>query len=394
MLERLPALIGDSARQIVHKALCCLLEGIPCTETVHAAAKGPWAESICAMVAAHTQGGQPAVRHMFAVLARQNPDLTALLTAPDESQPRVWTFQNLYHTSFPPPQFLLPDLLPVGLTILAGRPKIGKSWLAMQIAAAVGTGSTLFGRTAQQGPVLYLALEDTPGRIKDRGQKQGIPETATIIFHMDWAPLSRNGMVDLVMAAYSGYRLIIIDTFNRTLDNADPMDTKEMTLLFSELQRLAGQHNLAILLIDHHRKPGLYNSDLIDDVFGSTAKAGIVDAVWGLYKQRSDISAVLKVTGRDICEQELNLSWDASHCLWQIQDAYESTKFEQTQRQKEILAALDDSNSLTLSDVAIKTGQNRSNCLRRLQMLVQNGDIQRSDDEGRIIYKRNAKTLL
>ncbi len=202
MWERLPALIDDFAGKIVHKTFCCLVKGIPCMETVHAAATGPWAESICAKVAACTQGGQPAIRHMFTVLARQNPDLTALLTAPDESQPRVWTFQNLYHTSFPPPQFLLPDLLPVGLTILAGRPKIGKSWLAMQIAAAVGTGSTLFGRTAQQGTVLYLALEDTPGRIKDRGQKQGIPESA----------------------------LIILDTFNRTLDNADPMDTKAMTL--------------------------------------------------------------------------------------------------------------------------------------------------------------------
>ena len=58
-------------------------------------------------------------------------------------------------------------ILYVGVTLFAGKPKIGKSWMMLALALAVATGSTIFGNTTvQQSEVLYLALEDNSRRLR------------------------------------------------------------------------------------------------------------------------------------------------------------------------------------------------------------------------------------
>jgi hypothetical protein len=84
------------------------------------------------------------------------------------------TARKLMETDYPTPQFLVPGLIVEGLTLLAGRPKIGKSWLALACAVAVATGGEFLGRKATQGEVLYLALEDSPRRIKKRLRELGL----------------------------------------------------------------------------------------------------------------------------------------------------------------------------------------------------------------------------
>ena len=63
---------------------------------------------------------------------------------------------------------MIQQILPEGLTLLAGKPKRGKSWLALDIALAIASGGTVLGRRCDPGPVLYLALEDNPRRLKKR----------------------------------------------------------------------------------------------------------------------------------------------------------------------------------------------------------------------------------
>ena len=81
------------------------------------------------------------------------------------------------NSEWPEPEYIVPNILPVGLTILAGAPKIGKSWLTLQIAHAVATGGHTFGTQVEQGLVLYLALEDNPTRLDQRMTRQGWPKT-------------------------------------------------------------------------------------------------------------------------------------------------------------------------------------------------------------------------
>ena len=89
---------------------------------------------------------------------------------------------ELCQKQFEPVRYIVPGYIAEGCTLLAGRPKLGKSWLMLEIALAVAQGDTcLGGILCEQGNVLYLALEDNERRLKDRigkvlGQANGWPK--------------------------------------------------------------------------------------------------------------------------------------------------------------------------------------------------------------------------
>ena len=78
------------------------------------------------------------------------------------------TAEDLQNRTYEPTHFLVDELIPEGLHILAGAPKIGKSFLVAQIAHHVSTGQDLWGYKVHQGTVLYLALEDDESRLQRR----------------------------------------------------------------------------------------------------------------------------------------------------------------------------------------------------------------------------------
>ncbi len=132
-----------------------------------------------------------------------------------------WSVRELLTTEFPATRWAVPGLIPEGLSILAGRPKMGKSWLALQIANAVGSGGTILNIPVEQGAVLYLALEDGAKRLQDRLMLQRA-QSADIIFVTSYQPLSSGGLTDLEVDLQSRpYRLVVIDTFSRASGGLD-----------------------------------------------------------------------------------------------------------------------------------------------------------------------------
>jgi len=371
----------NAARQSIR----ALLQGTPVPQDMSPACLGVWAETVRLLNEAQAAEGADGVHRAFAALAHLEPALFSLLCGETGADKIEWTAAELYAADFAPPRMVVDGLLPTGLTILAGRPKLGKSWLALQIAAAVGKSGAVFGLPAKRGRVLFLALEDTPSRLSDRLRKQQIPEDVAITFFTKWEPLGQQGLSHLMLAAAKGYTLIIIDTLSRVVGRADQMDAADMTLFMSNLQRLATENDLALLLIDHHRKPGVTSSaDPVDDIFGSTAKAGVVDGALGLYKQHGEREAVLKITGRDLDERELALRWDTTHFGWTRAD--EAQEPAHTGRQQEALDALAKLGKANLRDLVVATGQERSNLFRRLQSLEQSGVVTRVSEGGHVYY--------
>lgn len=82
--------------------------------------------------------------------------------------PSSITARDLQQTNFPPVKWVVQNLIPEGLTLFAGKPKLGKSWLALQMGLAVATDSEVLGRPVSSGHVLYIALEDNYRRLKQR----------------------------------------------------------------------------------------------------------------------------------------------------------------------------------------------------------------------------------
>jgi hypothetical protein len=287
---------------------------------------------------------------------------------------RGWSVAELYAAEFPEPRYLVPGLLTAGLAALAARPKIGKSWMALQLAVAVGAGGSFFNQPAQKGRVLYLALEDSPRRMKLRLQKQQATEQANVRFEFSWLPLLEGGMDMLLRAIdYHRYSLVIIDTLARALGYVDPNKQAEMNLYLGMLQRAAVERNMTILLIDHHRKGNGGEGNVIDDIIGATAKGGVLDIAWGLYRTRGEKNATLKLTGRDIEERELAMRFERATGCWNcLGDAEMIVSGE---REQEILEAMEKLGVPSHKELADVTGQDRSYCFRRIQALMNKGKV-------------------
>ena len=108
-------------------------------------------------------------------LDRASTDVEALPLPDGVGMPSLITAKELQETEFPPVSWVVRDLIPEGLTILAGKPKLGKSWLALQMGLGVATGGEVLGRSVEQGAVLYAALEDNLRRLKSRLRKSAGP---------------------------------------------------------------------------------------------------------------------------------------------------------------------------------------------------------------------------
>lgn len=278
---------------------------------------GDWQETVTALRDAYAAGGTEAVRQSWNVLAKADPALHRLVSAAADRK-TTWTRRELAEADFPEPEWIIPDLLPVGLACLAGRPKVGKSWLLLQIAHAVSTGGMVFGRRVRKGRVLYLALEDSARRLKKRCELQGVGPSADITFELRWPALDDGGLARLQAEMDGGgYRLVAVDTFSRIAGKVDQDDVGATTLVMSNLQQIGESGDRLVLLSDHHRKPGGMGTDPIDDILGSTGKAAVVDTAWGLYRQRGKREVELKIVGRDVEETDLALRWDGLTRCWQ-----------------------------------------------------------------------------
>lgn len=293
-----------------------------------------------------------------------------------EIQPRKtrWTIAELYDTEFPEQKWIVPEIFTEGLTMLAGRPKVGKSWLALQIAAAVSTGGKVFNKDILPGRVLYYALEDSPRRLKDRISKLQIPRDAKITILQETRPLQGRGYDDLGAEIMDGgYSYVVLDTLTRALPGVDQNEQRIISPIMAKLQTMAHEQNCCLLLIDHHRKPNGINPDEIDDALGSTAKTAVCDEIAGIFKRQGVMGASFKATGRDIEPIDLRIMFDHETACWQLLG--ESSELEINDRESEILAALDEGGKLPLMSLAKFTGQDKGNLYRRLADMVNRGVI-------------------
>jgi hypothetical protein len=299
---------------------------------------------------------------------------------------------DLLRREFKPPVWIVPAYLPAGLTILAGRPKVGKSWLALQICQAVAHAGKVFDKDIERGRVLYLALEDHARRLQNRMQAQGWPaDTVGVDFMLADSFREQVGHLNsgggLRLAKHireKGYRLVVVDTLSRAL-KGDQKDESDMTAAIAPLQETALALEIAIVLVDHHKKPmGAADPNPIDDILGSTAKGAVADATWGLYKEQGKRGAKLAIIGRDVDEVTLKLVFDIELHCWQCEgEAYE---IEKTERRQEILDALKLLVRAQLKDVTDAIGQPKSHTHYRLQDLVNAGLVIRTTEGANVFY--------
>jgi hypothetical protein len=324
------------------------------------------------------------------MLKRYNTHMINTALSGEQSNPALEAFlpglktidsATILSTEYPPIDWVVPDYLAPGLTFLVGKPKVGKSWLALQLALAVLTGGKMFDKDITPGRVLILALEDNERRLNDRMRKQGwqvmpggVDFMMSDTFREQITALNAGGGKRLLrFIEKSKYRLVIVDTFSRAIQG-DQLDAGEMTEAIGPLQQYALAKGVALVIVDHMPKNSI-SSNPIDHVYGSVGKAGVTDLLWGLYKEQGKAGAKLAITGRDVAEAELKLTFDMRGFYWHCEGtAYD---VEMTERRKKILEVLQSLGRSQLADIAEAAGQQKGNCHTRLQDLVNAGLVSR-----------------
>jgi hypothetical protein len=291
---------------------------------------------------------------------------------------------SLRTLKFPPVNYIVPGYIAEGLTILAGRPKLGKSWLVLDLCLAVAGGRETLGDVRPiQGDALYLALEDNPRRLQRRVDKLlgAFAETwpSRLIFSTDWRRMNEGGIDDLHQWCDNVQkpRLIVIDTLAKvrpaTTGKSGPTYDDDYRSI-GELHRLANDRGIAIVLIHHVRK--MDAEDPIDTVSGTLGLTGAADTVLVL-DRRSDTGMTLYGRGRDIEEIETAIEFDRHTCRWTIRG--QASDIRRSDERGKITNALDEAGEpLSPSDVALITGMPNPNVRQLLFKMAKAGEVEKA----------------
>ncbi len=222
--------------------------------------------------------------------------------------------QKLRTEDIPPLQFAIKPILPEGLTLFCGRAKSMKSWTMLLISYAVQNGLKFLDHTTIQGNCLYLGLEDSKRRLKDREKKLKLNNLTppTVDVEAPYLDMGLEESLQTWIDSVPNPRLICIDTLARVKSRTGynkagtAYDHDNETL--RNIQKLAIKNGVSIVLVSHLNKaPQDY---AFDKITGSTGLQGICDAMWLVERGEHGAQSTFIGRGRDIMDFEYALNWN------------------------------------------------------------------------------------
>lgn len=227
-----------------------------------------------------------------------------------------------------PINWIIDNLLPEGLLILAGRPKIGKSFLALNMSLAIANGGHALGYfKANQNSVLYIPYEDNYRRLQDRINRMLAEEHYTeapsnLLYpkDCDFPKMTIEGIDSLgkILDDNKDIKLVVIDTLGRAIIRSNKRNANQFQDEYdfgAKLQKIALQRHISILLVHHTTK--MKYDDVFDQVLGTTGLTASPDSLMLLSKDTNK-EFTLSVTGRDIEEKEYSVKFQ--NCIWNVED--------------------------------------------------------------------------
>ena len=212
-------------------------------------------------------------------------------------------------------KMIVEDLIPQGLTLLAGAPKSCKSWMMLDMCLAVSSGEPFLGKETRKCEVLYFSLEDREVRLQSRLLELGKVPPPGMHFCLERKSLEEGFISDLVdtLNEHPDIRLVIIDTLQKIRGDANGVSTANQYSKddydISRIKRFADRHNIAIVCVHHLRKMQ-DKRDPVNEILGSTAMSGVPDQILLLKKDRFRTDGELSAVGRDSPQWKMILKFD------------------------------------------------------------------------------------
>jgi hypothetical protein len=326
--------------------------------------------------------GSGGLRKVFDTAKRSKP----IRAANKPTSPDIYTVDSLRLQQFPMLKRICGDIIVEGLTLLVARPKNGKTWLALDIAVAVDRGRYCLGDfKCEPGEVLFLALEDNKRRMKRRLSKLlGSNETLwpRFLCAHKW-PRADQGGLDHIrdwIGRAKNPRLVVIDVlarFRKVVSGKHSYDADYEAI--AELQKIASETGVAILVIHHTRKGEA--DDPIDAVSGTLGLAAAADAVL-VIDRKSDGSVGLYGRSRDVDVIDKSMEFNRETCRWTILG--DAADVHRSREQQDVFDALDGSPK-ALKEIATIVGKPVKAVFKLLERMAKKGDVIRSE---RGIYQR------
>lgn len=291
------------------------------------------------------------------------------------------TAADLMRKSFPEQKWAIPSLLPEGLNLFAGKPKKGKSILALNIGLAIALGGVALSKIkVEKGSVLYLALEDTERRLQTRIKQMLVySEKAPDDLHLftKWPRMNEGGLelLETKIGDIPGLRLVIIDTLQRfrkpAAGNSNLYSEDYETI--ARIKELADQYCICILIIHHLRKSAA--NDIFDTFSGSLGLTGGADG--NLVLESTGDKSILHITGRDIESNSFALKLDGQTLTWHLLG--EASEVKITSDQQKVYDVIKESaEPISPSELGEMTGLKLGHIKNILAKFIKRGDIRRT----------------
>lgn len=231
---------------------------------------------------------------------------------------KMYSSEYIMNTPMKPIEYCVDGLISQGLFVLAGAPKVGKSWLALDMCLSIAKGEKVLGKETLCGHAVYLSLEDSLIRLQNRLYELTDEPSDNLNFAIMAESIS-NGLpeqIEYCRKRFDDLKIVVIDTLQKVRNESESSyssDYKELSVLKS----LADKLGIAIVLVHHTRKCS--DSDPFNMISGSTGLSGCVDGSMVLIEsKRGSRKAKLYCVGRDIENQEINVVFESSR--WKVSD--------------------------------------------------------------------------
>lgn len=237
---------------------------------------------------------------------------------------KIYSSEYVMNTPMKPIEYCVDELISQGLFILVGAPKVGKSWLVLDMCLSIAKGENVLGNATPCGHAVYLSLEDSLIRLQNRLYELTDEPSDNLHFAI-MAGTINNGLAEQIeycKKRFDDLKIVVIDTLQKVRNESDSSygsDYKELSVL----KALADKLGIAIILVHHTRKSS--DSDPFNMISGTTGLSGCVDGSMVLIEsKRGSRTAKLHCVGRDIENQEINVVFENSR--WKVSDNIKNVK--------------------------------------------------------------------
>ena len=329
----------------------------------------------------------------FPELLREIKNLIEIIEA--EPVASFYTAAELSRHEMAPVSWIVEQFISEGLTLLVGKPKVGKSWMVLHLCLTLASGGLLFGKyRTTKCRVLYLALEDGPRRLKSRMHHLSDSDFPEDLIFMNKLPHSDYKLnlefIGEFLDRYPDCKTVVIDT----LAKIRPSDRKAGSNIYQQdseflgpLQRLALVRHVAIILVHHDRK--LAAKDVFETISGSNGLFGAADTALVVTGDRNSSERVLHVTGRDIAERQITMKFEDG--IWEFVSDGKRNLI--SPERKIIVDALGEFGPMTPTQLAEKLNKKRPGVNRLMIALKGTGILAQNEKDEYMIKEDNAVIL-